>query len=301
MSNVLTNKHGLPQTLVNLARRDTYTRGAARISVTELIGSPRIRIMRGRHRDEIITDVSEQLWSLVGRALHSVVEMGADEDHLPEERLFAEIMGWKISGGIDLQRTGVDEDGVTTVVLSDYKFTSAWAVMNPKLDWERQLNCYAWLVEAVKGWKVEGLAINAIVRDWSRHEAKRRDDYPKAAMAVLPQRLWSMEEREAYINERVRVHQDAERRDAWNEALPECSDDERWFRPGKLAVVKDGRMRALKLFEAHEIEAAQAYADENKARVEARPGQNTRCEEFCPVSQWCEQWVKIKEANGERE
>lgn len=299
MGNTLTNKHGLPQTLVNLARRDTYTRGSAKISVTELIGSPRIRIMRGRHRDEIVSDVSEQLWSLVGRALHSVVEMGADDDHLPEERLFAEVNGWKISGGIDLQRTGVDEDGTATVILSDYKFTSAWAVMNPKLDWERQLNCYAWLVEKVKGWRVEGLAINAIVRDWSRHEAARRQDYPKAAMAVLPQRLWSMEEREAYVRERVLVHQDAERRDAWDEALPECSDEERWFRPGKIAVVKDGRVRALKLFDADQLEEAKVYAAENKASVEVRPGANTRCEEFCPVSAWCEQFARMKEVGSE--
>jgi hypothetical protein len=118
-------------------------------------------------------------------------------------------------------------------------------------------------------------------------------------MAVLPQRLWSMEEREAYIVERVLIHQDAERRDQWDEALPECSDDERWYRPGKLAVVKDGRVRALKLFEADEIEEAKAYAAENKARVEVRPGQNTRCESFCPVGEWCEQFARLKEEGGE--
>lgn len=291
----VTNRHGLPQTLVNLAMRDTYTRGAAHISVTELIGSPRIRIMRGRHKGEIVQDVSEMLWSLIGRALHTVVEHGADEDHIPEERLFLEVNGWKVSGGIDLQVTNRDVDGnPISVALSDYKFTSAWAVMNVKPDWERQLNCYAHLVEQVKGVPVTGLSINAIIRDWSRREAARKPEYPQAAAQVVPIRLWSTEERASYIKRRVEMHQDAERRDAWQEDLPLCTDEERWFAPGKLAVVKDGRVRALKLFEANETEQAEAYAAENKAKVEVRPGENKRCDTFCPVSQWCEQYAAIK-------
>lgn len=291
----LSNRHGLPDTVVNLAKRDTYTRGAAKISVTELIGSPRIRILRNRHRDEIIVDVADQFWSLMGRAIHSVVEQGADKNHIAEERLFAEVNGWPISGGIDLQVVHRINDDEVESEVGDFKFTSAWAVMNPKADWERQTNCYAWLTERNKGWRVKRLFINAIVRDWSRHEAERNPAYPQAPMVVLNQRLWSPEEREAYIRERVLIHQDAERRAEWGEDLPECSDEERWFNPGKLAVVKDGRVRALKLFDANEREAAEAYAAENKARVEARPGENKRCEQHCQVRDWCEQYAKIKE------
>lgn len=297
---VLTNKHGLPQTLVNMAMRDTYTKGAARISITELINSPRIRIMRAKHRDMIVEDVADRLWALMGRALHHVVEQGADSEHLPEERLFLEVHGIKISGGIDLQIVRRDVDGNPIAVdLSDYKLTSAWAVMNPKMDWERQLNCYAHLVEKTKGIPVTGLTINAIVRDWSKREARRNPDYPQAPMVVLPIRLWEADEREYYVKTRVLMHLDAERADDWGESLPRCSDEERWYRPGKLAVVKDGRVRALKLFEENEREAAEAHAAENKAKVEARPGENKRCEEYCPVAEWCDQFAKIKEtANG---
>lgn len=294
---IITNRYGLPQTLVNLAMRDNYTRGASHVSVTQLINSPRIRIMQDRHKAEIVQDVSEMVWSLIGRALHSVVERGADEDHLPEERLFLDINGWRISGGIDLQVSNRDVDGnPISVALSDYKFTSAWAVMNQKPDWERQLNCYAFLVEQVKGVPVTGLSINAIIRDWNRREAARKPEYPVAPAQVIPIRMWSPEERSQYIVERVTLHQDAERRDAWQEPLAECTDEERWYSPGKLAVVKEGRMRALKIFDEAEREAAEAYAEANKARVEARPGENKRCDAFCPVSRWCEQYAAMRPA-----
>lgn len=293
MSNI-TNNHNLPQTLVNLAKRDTYTRGSARISVTELIGAPQIRLIRQEKQSEIVTDVSEMLWALLGRAMHSVVEQGADEQHIAEERLFAEVAGWRLSGGIDLQILGSASDGGQEVALSDYKMTTAWAVMNPKPDWERQLNCYAYLIEKTRGWTVTGLTINAIVRDWSRHEAERREGYPKIPLVVLPQTLWTPEAREAYVTERMKIHQDAERAFDWGEPVPECTDEERWFKPGKLAVMREGRVRALKLFETNEREQAEEYAKENKGYVEERRGENTRCESFCKVAPWCNQFKAIQ-------
>ena len=290
----ITNKYGLPQTLVNLAMRDNYSRGNANISVTELINSPRIRILKQKHRDEIVTDVSELIWPIIGRALHHVVEQGADENHIAEERLFAEIYSWRLSGGIDLQMLGAGSEGESVVAISDYKMTSAWAVMNQKADWERQLNCYAYLVEKVRGWTVTSLTINAIIRDWSRHEAARKEEYPQVPMVVLPQTLWSFAERERYVFERMKIHQDAERSADWDEPIPECNDEERWFKPGKLAVMKDGRVRALKVFDVSEKEEAEKYAQENKARVEERPGENVRCDNHCAVAKWCNQYQEMK-------
>ena len=234
------------------------------------------------------------LWSLLGSAMHHVVEQGADDQHIAEERLFAEVAGWKLSGGIDLQVLGSASDGGQEVALSDYKTTTAWAVMNPKPDWERQLNCYAYLVEKTRGWTVTSLTINAIVRDWSRHEAARRDDYPQVPLVVLPQTLWSPQAREAYVTERMKIHQDAERAFDWGEQMPECSEEERWFKPGKLAVMREGRVKALKLFDTNDKERAEEYAKENKGYVEERRGENTRCENFCSVSQWCEQFKAIQ-------
>lgn len=295
----ITNKLNLPATLYNLANKDRYSRGKSRISVTQLIDSPRVRMLRTEHDDKIEVDVSEMVWPLIGQALHYVVEQGADQTHMPEERLFMTINGWTISGGIDLQTVGKDANGIEQVVISDYKLTSAWAIMHNKIDWERQLNCYAHLVEKTKGYVVTGLEIIGVCRDWSRHEAGYKEGYPAAPITRIPQRLWDEAERASYIEARVALHQDAERRHAWSEGLPECSEEERWYRPGKLAVMKDGRQKALKLFEVDERDLAEAYAKENKGKVEERPGQNTRCESFCPISQWCDQFQKLKGENNE--
>lgn len=295
----ITNKLGLPQTLVNLARRDRYSRGKSRISVTQLIDSPRVRLMREQYDDQIEVDVSDMVWPLMGQAFHYVVEQGADNEHLPEERLFMNVNGWTISGGIDLQRVGVSADGTAEVIISDYKLTSAWAIMHNKADWERQLNCYAHLVEKTKNYKVTGLQIVAVCRDWNRHEAGYKEGYPHAAITVVPQRLWGEAERLSYIEGRVTLHQEAERRQEWGEGLLECSDEERWYKPGKLAVIKEGGKRALKIFDWDARVEAEAFAQGNKAKVEERPGTNTRCESFCQISQWCEQFQKIKGENNE--
>ena len=79
------------------------------------------------------------IWSIFGSAVHNVLEKGADENNLVEQRFFSEVDGWTVSGAVDLQV--VDKDGIH---IQDYKTTSVWAVMNDKPEWEQQLNIYGW-------------------------------------------------------------------------------------------------------------------------------------------------------------
>jgi hypothetical protein len=146
MANKITNKHNLPQTLVNLAENRDYSRGASDRSITQLIDSPRVSVLRMRNENRIEEDVVDTFWANLGSALHHITERGADDKHLVEERLFTQVGTWTISGAIDVQR--IEDDGSVTVM--DYKFTSVWAVKNPKPDWEKQLNCYAYLVAKEK-------------------------------------------------------------------------------------------------------------------------------------------------------
>ena len=141
----VTNKFGVPQPLVTLATREYYSKGGSQYSVTELLSPPRVRRLREQYDSEIKTDVTDLMWSMLGSALHVVMERGQTEGHVTEERIHAEIDGVTLSGQIDLQS---EESG--GVIITDYKFTSAWAVMNEKPEWEEQLNVYKWLVESVK-------------------------------------------------------------------------------------------------------------------------------------------------------
>lgn len=289
----LTNKHNIPQTFINVLDRPTYSRGKANISVTQLINSPKIVALTKKFEDELEQDVADMVWSIFGSAVHKVLEHGQDENHLVEERLHAEVDGWKISGAIDLQI--VHPDGID---IRDYKTVSAWSVMNEKIEWEQQLNIYAWLVETVKKVPVKSLGIVAIIRDWSRREAARNPDYPQAPIKEIPIRLWAMNEREVYIRHRIDQHSACEFEIETDGDLPECTSEEMWEKPTVWAVKKLGGARAKSVHQTHQ-EALEALAKAGRDyEIEVRPGSRTRCETFCPVSNYCQQWRDYQESKS---
>lgn len=285
----ITNKHNVPETLVALASRDYYSKGKSDYSVTEIISPPRIQRLRRLHHEEMEQDVSDMLWQLLGSALHVVAERGVAEGHITEERLIAEVDGVKLSGAIDIQK--VESDGVT---ITDYKFTSAWALRQDKPEWEAQQNIYAWLVETVKGQKVKGIQICALVRDWSRREASVKPSYPQAPIQVLELPLWDSSYTEQYIKERIEAHRMSKVQADWGDELPPCSDDERWVRETKYAVMREGRKTAIRVFDTqHE---ADELAVKEKGYVEVRKGEAIRCTgNFCGVAQWCSQYQRSQE------
>lgn len=278
----LTNKFGLPQTFVNVIQRPTYTKGKANISVTELLNSPRIVQLKRKHWDDIETDASEMVWALFGSAVHNILEHGKDSHHIVEERIFAEHEGWKLSGAIDLQE--VEEDGI---IISDYKVTGAWSVMNEKQDWHNQLNIYAWLVEKVKKQPVKKLQIIAIVRDWLARDTAK-EGYPSSPIATIDIPLWPMEQREEYINERIHLHSAAYFDSEIDGEMAECTAEEMWEKPEKFAVKKEGGVRAKSLHDSRD-EAELAMPSKGYF-IEHRPGSRTRCESYCQVSAFCNQY-----------
>jgi hypothetical protein len=282
----LTNKYNLPQTFVNVLKRPTYSKGRANLSVTQLINSPKIVALTSKFQDELEEDVADMVWSIFGTAVHGVLEHGKDDNHVIEERIHTSVDGWNISGAIDLQLK--NEDG--SISIRDYKTTSAWAVMNDKVEWEYQLNIYAFLVEKVKGVPIRDLGIVAIIRDWSRRDAATREGYPEAPIKELPIRLWPMEQREEFVMHRIAQHSACEFAMEAGESLPKCTPDEMWEKPTIWAVRKKGGVRAKSL---HGTEAEAVAAVEKLGKdyeMEVRPGERTRCASFCPVNTYCQQW-----------
>lgn len=280
----ITNKHNVPETLMALANREYYSKGKSDFSVTEIISPPRIQRLRKKHFEEIEQDVSDMLWSLLGSALHVVAERGQTENHITEERLYVDVDGVILSGAIDLQKT--TDAGI---VITDYKFTSAWAIRQDKFDWEAQQNIYAWLVSKAKNEKVVGVQICALIRDWSRREAAVKADYPPAPIQVLELPLWPLEKTEAYIRERLEAHRNAKVADDWGDELPECSEEERWIRTTQYAVKREGRKTAIRVLDSEE--EAKELAEKEKGFVEIRKGEAIRCtNNFCGVNQWCSQY-----------
>jgi hypothetical protein len=288
----LTNNFGMPETILNVIARPQYSKGKANMSVTELLNSPRIVQLKRKHWEDLTEDAADMVWSIFGTAIHNILEHGKGDTHIVEERIHIELDGMRISGAIDLQELG--EDGI---ILSDYKTTSAWAVMNEKQDWHNQLNSYAFLVEKAKKLPVSKLQIVAIVRDWSRRDTAR-EGYPKAPIVVIDIPLWSLEERETYIRDRISLHGDALFEMETDGEMPDCTPEEMWEKPTSYALKKDGNVRAKSVHDTSEAaEKALADATEKakkgeKFLIEIREGDRTRCSNFCQVAPHCEQYKK---------
>lgn len=288
----ITNRYGLPEAFLSFARKDKYDAGKADISVTTLIDAPRVNILKQQKRGEIEVDVVDMIWPLFGTAVHHVLDQAEAKGNVTtEERLFAEIGGWVVSGQIDHQE---EVDG--KVFISDYKVTSVWSVIYGKIEWEQQLNCYAQLVRMTTGKEVGGLRIVAVLRDWQRREAQFKPaDYPQAPVASVDIPLWPAEKALAFMQERVHMHQSAQMIWDTKEAVVECSDAERWTKPTTWAVVKKGGKRAAKVCateqEAKDWIAATSLVPRAQYEIQKREGGRTRCENYCSVSQFCTQWA----------
>lgn len=269
----VTNTTGLPQAIVDAVKNDSYSRGSADISVTELIGPPRKAALEHKHWDEMTEDASSRIWALMGQSIHTILER-ANRAGIAERRLSIDVEGWVLSGGMDLY----DEDGI----LVDYKTCSAWSCKGGvKDEWEKQLNVYAEILRRYD-YPVTGLKIVAILRDWSKLEAARDAEYPQSQVVSFQVELWQGERAKNYVRERVILHKQA------RVSLPQCSDAERWAKPDTWAVMKHGAARAVRVFESRT--EAETYAERNKDYVVvARQGESTRCRFYCSVAQFCSQ------------
>lgn len=298
---IITNKYGLPDTLMNVVKRDPYTKGKARLSVTQLINSPKIVALQKKYDQEIETDLSELFWSVFGKAVHNIIEVGKTEGDVVEQRLHATLDGWDISGALDLQQA--NPFGIS---ITDWKTTSVWSVMNEKIEWEYQLNIYAWLVETVRKIPVTDINITAILRDWKEREKSTKEGYPEAPIKNIRHTLWTMEEREAFIKARISLHSACEFAMETNGELPDCTPEEMWEKPTIYAVMKDGNKRATKVCETKEgaekeIVFLQEKKPKDKFLIVERPGERTRCSTYCTVSPWCNQYKAYMEDRNESE
>lgn len=311
----LTNLQNLPEAIVRAVSNDSYDKGQCDFSCTELLKPSRIWALERRHKDDLVEDVADRIYALLGQLGHLLLERAAQKMNprqltLVEERLYRSIVvpGMTrpviIGGQIDL---ALDPNGPDSI--QDYKFTSRWAALHgAKDDWHNQLNINAWLSRA-NGFDPKNAQVVAVYYDWSKREAAFRartgqaDQYPQSQVEVFDIPLKSDSVVSEFIAARVVSHVQAHRIQ-----LPECTPEERWQRPAKWAVTKAGNKRASKLCDTLEESTAWAQSklppketetQSDGRRVEAgkvvyeilpRPAEAIRCADFCVVAEWCEQW-----------
>lgn len=274
----LTNKMRLPAPIVAAIANDSYTKGDADISVTELLNPPQLVRLLRKYNDQLEEDASDRIWALLGQAVHSIIERASDtQDTLSEATIYSEYGGWKLKGSVDHVTLSRGE-------LCDFKVTTVWKINGGKIpeEWIAQTNMYRRMLEKEKGLSINSITVIAILRDWSKREAARsaNGDYPQAQVVRLEIPLWSAERTDNFILQHIAEHQ-------MEEPYP-CSDQDIWAKPDKWALTKKGTKKATKLYNS----LTEAEANCTSAFViEHRPGEATRCESYCPVSQFCKQWA----------
>ena len=279
----ITNKFNLPQPFVDLVSGDTYSKGESDITTTGLAQPPKIAELTRRHSGEITMDASEKVWTMMGTANHYVLEQIAlrnPERYVTEQRFYLDIDGVKLGGQIDL----FDRE---TETLWDYKVSSVYKAMSDdKLEWTKQANVNKLLCEH-NGFHPKKLAILLVMKDWKRKEAEFKADYPKCAIQEIPIPIWREEETLAYIKSRINLHNAAKLIEV-EDAIPVCTEEERWAKPTTWAVLKErGAKRAVN-GGIYELESeAIAHAKRISGAIEKRDGSNPRCENYCQVRQWC--------------
>lgn len=290
----ITNKLELPDPFVRAVSQKTYDNEGSWRTVTELIGPAKISALRRQHEDEIEVDASDLVYTIQGETAHALLERAAksmrEEGWLAEMRLHHEVEGQKISGAFDLYSLRKKE-------LIDFKVSTAWKAKNeiPE-EWINQTNVLAHLIRnkmldrQSRPFKVEKIRVLLIMRDHSKLEAKRDENYPQNPVKYIDIPVWDDDKCREYLRNRVVLHLKAEQEEL------QCSPEERWAKPTIWAIKKAGGSKAIPggLY-ADEAKAQEALASLGKGYlIEHRPGENVRCENYCNVSKWCKQFQKSK-------
>ena len=291
----ITNEMNLPQPLVS-AVESNHRRIPRRYSTTDLLKGVRETILKRRHNDEITEDVSDSIWLIFGKAVHSILEDAKEtETQLKENKIIVPVGdGYELSGIFDLY-----DDSTGTV--TDYKTASVNKVMfNEWSDYRQQVLIYCWLLQQL-GFEAWNGEIVALLKDHSKSKVGTKAGYPEHPVHTVSWQFTNkdMAEIEKAIKAKFELLKEAEKTP--DDDLPPCTDEERWARGEKWAVKKARNKKARKLFDDPE-EAEKLCEKLNESEggyvVEHRPPKYVKCEGYCSAKQFCNQYKETFNDRG---
>lgn len=279
------NSMNLPQAFCNAVNLERYNEKGC-YSATTLLKGTTSTILTDRHFDEIEVDVADCVWQIWGTAVHKIFE-DSGIDGLKEERFEVPVSHSKVTGRVDLfdEKNGI---------LYDWKTASTFKItFNDFSDWKKQGLIYAWLMKQ-NGIEVKKCRFIALLKDHSKSKAKTDSSYPQLPVYNYEFEVTETDlaEIENFITTRIAELEKAEL--IPDEELPPCSEEERWHQKGKVAVMKEGRKTAIKLFDTKE-EAEQNMKALGGTYLEERKGCDRRCSEYCNCNTFCPYYKKTME------
>jgi hypothetical protein len=282
---MITNKLNLPQPFVDAAT-SSHKYKPNRYSVTEVLGGTCEAVLKRRHAGEATEDVSSMLWAILGTAVHKVLESAQSGPEQHQEQWICVSIDndgetYELSGVPDLY----DESDET---VTDWKVTSVWQVTFGDYEkWRRQTATYCWMLRQL-GHRASRGQIVAMLRDYSQRKARTERDYPPYPVQTVG---WDFtdEDMQSIGRDVADWFSDvAFQEKLSDEELTPCNPEQRWHKPDKWAVVKNGNKRATKVLDSEG--AAEGYMDqlrEGAYHIEFREGEDTRCQSYCSVAQFC--------------
>lgn len=280
-----------------------YDSGDTDYSVTTLLDPPRVVHLNKRHKHKCQLYVEDLMHSFSGTAMHNYTEqmlLGFDPEgkiYKTEERLPIIIKKRKVSGAYDIVMNMED--------LYDMKNTSVWkAIFGDRIDWTAQQNMYRYLFFQKHRIELKSLSIIAWFKDWSRRELYRGGkDYPKEPIQWYKLPIWTFDKTIKYMTERVELM--AAHEDTKDDDLPECTYKEMWSSPDQVAIKTKRLKRALRVCDSKKAadKWLNDYMQNSRCKdkikditYEYRTAERTRCESWCPINKYCNQYHNFLKA-----
>ena len=274
----ITNKLKLPEGLVKAVSLERHNEKGC-ISATTLIQGMKQTMLMDRHWDELEDDVSDRLWAIWGSAVHSLLEHEGKTD-------FTELDMSHAVGNITI--TGrIDNYDMQNGVICDYKTASVNKVkFNDFSDWKKQGLIYAWLLSK-NGFAVNKCRFIALLKDHSKTDAARDYQYPPKPVYVYEFQVNFVElfKIDVFIRQKVKEYEQCLSLN--DDDIPPCTSEERWARPPKFAVMKNGLKRAVRLFDDQKSADLLASEKGEGHFVEFRNGESIKCSHYCLCRKFC--------------
>lgn len=274
----ITNKLGLPKGFVDACSTEQHN-AENELSATTLLNGVKETILTKRHWDELEVDVSDEIFKIFGKAVHSLFEKEGDTDFC-EEELREKVGRYELKGKFD-------NYDLKTGVVTDYKTASVWKIKFADFeDWKNQGLIYSWLLKK-NGFEVSKCRFIALLKDHSKTEVSRDYSYPKSPVYIYEFNVTKslLDEIEKFIKLKIGMCEISEKLS--DDEIAHCSEKERWEQHEKFAVKKEGRKSAVKIF--YDLnDAENCAADLGKFYyVEHRKGISRKCRDYCLCNKFC--------------
>lgn len=285
----VTNKLNLPVAFVHAVSVDRHNQPGC-YSATTLNKGVKEILLSDRHFDEIEVDAADRIFAVFGTAVHALLEHEPD-NNFHEESFKTKVLNSYITGQID-------NYDLEHAVLYDWKTASIWKIkMGDFSDWHSQGMTYAWLLQQA-GLPIKECVFIAFLKDHSKTKAATEADYPQSPVYIYRFKPTEKELKEhaAWIENKIQEIENAVNLE--DDAIPPCSQEERWADGEKWAVMKNGRIKAVKLHDNQMDAEAQAGAMGNSYYVVHRPAVSRKCSGYCPCKDFCSFYKKEVEAQN---